>query len=232
MLQENNRKYYFRCNLLLYASLQFMVMTFIAMYLYKGGYILDPNTRSYSFLHNFLSDLGMVNTYSGESNIVPLIIFGFATAFMGLSFALFANICYVLAFKNLKGITVGKLGSLSGITGGLLFAAVAVLPWDLMFNAHFWCVNSAYFFISLFIVCLTIVQILNKLPGKFILLNSIYFSILIIHFLILLFGPRYTTPEGLPLHAVAQKVSIYFSILIVFLQVLWIRDFIKTPKLT
>ncbi len=200
------------------------------MYLYKGGYILDPNTRSYSFTHNFISDLGMVNTYSGESNIAPLLIFGFATAFMGISFAFYANICYVVAFKNLKGITIGKLGSLSGITGGLLFAALAVLPWDMMFKAHFWCVNSAYFFISFFFVCLTIVQIQNKLPWKFIILNSIYFSVLILHLLILLFGPRYTSPEGLPLQAIAQKAGIYLFVLIVFLQVLWIRDCIKMPK--
>jgi methylmalonyl-CoA mutase cobalamin-binding subunit len=38
------------------------------MFVYPGGTVLDPHRAGYSFSQNFLSDLGMTVTHSGQSN--------------------------------------------------------------------------------------------------------------------------------------------------------------------
>ncbi|MBA3540826.1 MAG: hypothetical protein H0T79_14535, partial [Deltaproteobacteria bacterium] len=57
-----------RAGFLLYAAIQFVVLTGCAMVAYPGGAYYDPGTRHYDFFHNFLSDLGTTRTFSGATN--------------------------------------------------------------------------------------------------------------------------------------------------------------------
>ena len=46
----------------------FVISVCIAMLLYPGGNIHDPNQVGYVFTHNFLSELGRYVTNSGDIN--------------------------------------------------------------------------------------------------------------------------------------------------------------------
>src|SRR5262249_11827065 len=66
-----------------YAALQFLVLVPSAMALYAGGTWFDPLTTRYQFTHNFLSDLGMTHSFSGQSNYVSSAMFAIALATLG-----------------------------------------------------------------------------------------------------------------------------------------------------
>ena len=53
----------------------FVISVGIAMLLYPGGNIHDPNQVGYVFTHNFLSELGRYVTNSGDINFFSQILF-------------------------------------------------------------------------------------------------------------------------------------------------------------
>ena len=58
-----------------FVTIFFVVAIIIASYFYPGGNIHDPAQLGYSFTHNFLSDLGGLESHSGEDNIISSVFF-------------------------------------------------------------------------------------------------------------------------------------------------------------
>ena len=58
-----------------FVTIFFVVAVIIASYFYPGGNIHDTAQSGYSFTHNFLSDLGGLESHSGEDNIISSIFF-------------------------------------------------------------------------------------------------------------------------------------------------------------
>ncbi len=48
----------------------FLFLQIIAMLLYSGGTLFNPDTLHYSFIRNFLSDLGRSEGFSGNNNFL------------------------------------------------------------------------------------------------------------------------------------------------------------------
>jgi hypothetical protein len=55
-----------RAAMLIYASVQFLLLTAIAMLVYPGGAVYEPDASRYLFFRNFFSDLGATVTPSGR----------------------------------------------------------------------------------------------------------------------------------------------------------------------
>ena len=55
--------------LMIVGSIQFIILTFIAMIFYEGGTYIDSSTTGYLFWHNYFSDLGRTVAHSGISNV-------------------------------------------------------------------------------------------------------------------------------------------------------------------
>ena len=53
-----------------YSIIIFCILNIIAMILYPGGTLHDPDQIGYSFTRNFFSDLGTTISYSGANNII------------------------------------------------------------------------------------------------------------------------------------------------------------------
>ena len=61
------------------------VTIFFAVYFYHGGNIHDPSQLGYSFTHNFLSDLGGIESHSGNDNFFSSILFNLSMLLFFLS---------------------------------------------------------------------------------------------------------------------------------------------------
>ena len=55
-----------------FVTIFFVVAIIIASYFYPGGNIHDTAQLGYSFTHNFLSDLGGLESHSGEDNSISV----------------------------------------------------------------------------------------------------------------------------------------------------------------
>lgn len=59
----------------IFAAIQFVALTVIAMFIYPGGTGSDPSLESYDFFRNFFSSLGLTVAPDGEPNWVSAILF-------------------------------------------------------------------------------------------------------------------------------------------------------------
>jgi hypothetical protein len=64
-----------RATVLIYASVQFLILTALAMWVYPGGAVYEPEATHYLFFRNFFSDLGATRTPSGHANLSSHLLF-------------------------------------------------------------------------------------------------------------------------------------------------------------
>jgi hypothetical protein len=111
---------------LLYAALQFVVLTTIAMHFYADGY---------RFTGNFLSELGMTTTWWGRENHTAALLFSLALGTLGVAFIAFAT------------TETGRAARICGTLSGAAFLAVACVPVNLAMDVHNTLVVAAFAFL-------------------------------------------------------------------------------------
>ena len=112
-----------------FVTIFFVIAFIIASYFYPGGNIHDPAQLGYSFTHNFLSDLGGLESHSGEDNIISSVFFNLSMLlffFIGISF-LFVPILFK---ENKSTFILAIIGSLFFFIGSMFFAGVGFTPYD------------------------------------------------------------------------------------------------------
>lgn len=117
---------------LLYAALQFVVLTAIAMHVYADGY---------HFTRNFFSELGMTTTWWGRPNHVSAALFSIALATLGVAF---------IAFSTAE---TGRAAKVFGMLSGAAFVGVACVPVNLAFDAHNTLVVAAFALLFGYAMC-------------------------------------------------------------------------------
>jgi uncharacterized protein (DUF486 family) len=117
---------------LLYAALQFVVLTTIAMHYYADGY---------RFTGNFLSELGMTTTWWGRPNHTSAVLFSIALATLGIAFVAFAT------------SEPRRAARICGTLSGAAFLAVACVPVNLALDVHNALVVAAFGFLVAYAVC-------------------------------------------------------------------------------
>lgn len=190
--------------------LQFFVLSALAMLLYPGGTISQPELTQYSFTNNFFSDLGRWHTFAGEVNSPVFWIFNSAVVLAGLATALFA-----LTFPLLQ-IPVGlkhhaKAAGFFGLFAGLCYVGVGLTPWDIYFQAHILFVKAG--FSSFLLANILLGYIIFKTPGfanAYAWVCMAFVGILAAYLVLLFFGPNNPAiPWQLSLQVIAQKVLLY-----------------------
>ena len=83
MITKNNRKKTAYV-LIIFGNVQFIILTIIAMFFYKGGTYIDNSTQGYLFWYNYFSDLGRTVAHSGTQNMISWIIFTVALSLWGI----------------------------------------------------------------------------------------------------------------------------------------------------
>ena len=199
-----------------FVTIFFVIAFIIASYFYPGGNIHDPAQLGYSFTHNFLSDLGGLESHSGEDNIISSIFFNLSMLlffFIGISF-LFVPILFK---ENKSTFILAIIGSLFFFIGSMFFAGVGFTPYDVFFDLHvFFALNSFRLMIPASLIYL-IVFLRSSLSGKYITVITSFLFLVTAYVIYLNFGENpLSNKEAMIVSATIQKFIAFMSVMTVF----------------
>jgi len=191
-------------------SIQFIILTIVAMLFYTGGTYVNAATTGYLFWYNYFSDLGRFIAHSGDPNLISFIIFTFTMSFWGLSQIPF-YIAFLTFFMNSKRTkNLGIIGSLFGILTGTFFVGIAYTPSDILNFLHnlfaLLGFSSVYLSISLYAIVLFQHENYPKLYSITLVITEI---ILVIYYLLIFFIPKNDPSIELFFYVTGQKLNIY-----------------------
>jgi len=191
-------------------SCQYIVLTIIAMFLYAGGTLDNPNQKGYSFFYNFFSDLGRTTNHLGEPNTISWFLFTISAIVVGITMIVF-YLSWTYLFKDSeKSNNISKIGSIFGSIAGLSFIGVAFTPYDLLLDLHIQFVQLGFLFTFLGISIYSLLLFMHSTYPKVFSYALMVQSLLSFLFLLLLFfGPTAESSTGLFIQVVGQKIIIY-----------------------
>ena len=205
----------------------FIILTLVAMLTYTGGSVDNHASSGYSFTHNFLSNLGMLTALSGRPNWVSAILFFISLGTAGACLVIFF-ILFPRFFQNThlqKALCL--IGSALGVLAGISFIGIAFAPTDLARPAHVQFVMWAFRLFPLAVLFYVPVMFIDKrYPKLYAWVFTVFCLMLIGYYLLLTNGPSFTSPEGLVIQVVGQKIIAYASIVSIGVQSLGAYRFI------
>ncbi len=192
----------------------FVISFILAMIMYAGGTINDPESMGYSFTRNFFSDLGKFTT----ENIISAMMFNLSLIVCGWSFAAYFFYFTKLFNQNTIIHILAKVGSFSGIIGALCFIGVGLTPHNLFLDYHIVFVNWAFRSFLLAGISLSVVLYKdNRFENRFAMGYFIFAILTFLYVLVLEFAPDPKISDfALIFNVIAQKIIIFafiFSIL-------------------
>jgi len=195
-------------------SALFVLLTFIAMFVYTGGSYDHPAAPGYSFTHNFFSDLGRITAHSGKPNWISAVLFFLALSIAGVSLVIFFILFERLFRHGHLQQLLCRVGSALGVLAGICFIGVAFAPADIALSIHGQFVIWAFRLFPLAVLFYTPAMFMDKqYPRRSAWVFTIFCLLLIGYYLLLTNGPSITSPSGLVIQALGQKVIVYASIL-------------------
>lgn len=204
---------------LLYAALQFVVLTAIGMQLYPH----------YRFSGHFFSDLGATVTWFGERNPgAPL--FAIALGTVGLAMMFFAAAWRTFAFRRGRAFGLGIATRVAGTLAGLAFIGVASTPVNLALDAHNTLVITAFGLLLAFAILATTLWWLNGAPTGVLVAGALYILVLLGFFASAGWVVRAGLFENIRVLIVSQKIVVYASMAyVVFLTLTILRARVPPP---
>ncbi|PWI47087.1 hypothetical protein CEE45_13620 [Candidatus Heimdallarchaeota archaeon B3_Heim] len=198
-------------------TLQFIILTFIAMIFYTGGTRIDETAQGYSFFTNFFSDLGRTVAYSGKGNLISVILFIVALVGLGLTFLSYFRFIPEIFNSTEEEQKLSKIVAKIGTVAAIAFIGIAFTPANLVTIIHDSLVVTGFTLVS---IVLGILLILTIRDQKFSKVYTITYLILIL--IVLAYGglffliPKIVTYEDLLIRVSMQKLVVY-SLLACFL---------------
>ncbi|MDA9327539.1 DUF998 domain-containing protein [Flavobacteriaceae bacterium] len=196
----------------------------IAALIHPGSHkeIIGYQSDYYSFTHNFLSELGSLQTNTDETNPAiiqkdntpSMLLFNGSLILIGATLMLFyVNFKKVFGLieDSSKSIFYSKITMPVGLLAGFFYAGVGLVPHDLHFEAHVFFAN--YAFLTLFILCILhslTVYHSNSLSNNYVLGYVAFCIVLFIYLRIIFYGPqigpgKIYSETDLMLQVIAQK---------------------------
>jgi hypothetical protein len=214
-----------RATLLLYAAVQFVVLSAIAMRVFAGGTPRNPWAPRYDFWNNFLSELGATHTWAGRRNYASMVLFSIGLATIGVAMVAFARSWRAFAFARSRARGVGLASEYTCALSGSAFAALACSPVDKVLDLHNTLVVVAFGLLFVYAVSLTVVWALNGAAWLQIVSCVAYVAIVIVYFAVVLHAARLGigTQRARTLLVGSQKIMAYASMLYVVYLTVMIR---------
>ena len=176
----------------------------IAALIYPGSQkeIIGYQSEMYSFTHNFLSELGSLQTNTDETNPAiiqedntpSMLLFNGSLILIGATLMLFYvqfKKVFVLIEDSSKAQFYAKITTPVGLLAGFFYAGVGFVPHDLHFGAHVFFAN--YAFLTLFFLCILhsiTVYHSNYLSNNYVIGYIAFCVVLFIYLRIIFFGPQ------------------------------------------
>ena len=196
----------------------FFILTTIGMYLYPGGYVIDDilfRSHYYKFSKNFFSDLGLLITPTGKSNIASSILFCIGMTVVGLAFIFHAVTLKSYFPNNSKSQKLSIIAMIAGLISALGFIGVAFTPWDVFPDLHNISVLVGFGISSVYSFFFGLAVFKEKsYPNFYGVLSFGYNLAMIAYMLTTLFSPPFNTFPGLTTHVLAQKVVGYIIMIL------------------
>ena len=209
-------QYFWTVKVVRFIPIVFTIGIVISMYYYPGGNIHDPLQTGYSFTHNFLSDLGGMNSRSGELNIVSSYIFNACM----ISFFL-GGIAFLYVpglFKNDRtNYYLAIIGSMFFFLGASFFAGVGLTPHDLYLDQHiFFAINGFRLMVPAGIFYLVV--LLRSPIKKSYSLVTLFFLLSTFSYVLyqLLADSPLISMEAMIMQAIMQKLITFVHLLSIF----------------
>jgi hypothetical protein len=212
-----------RATLMVYAAVQFVVLTVIGMVIYPGGSMANPKADRYVFMANFFSDLGATQTQSGASNLLACSLFIAALGSVGAALIFFSASWKFLADGAPESVRFGQFAQAAGVLAGICLIGIAATPHNLAAATHMKFVKSAFVFLLGFIAPFTYLQAVHAWPRAYVRLGVLYVITLLAYVINLFIGPSVRTPFGFSFQVVTQKAIVYYSIATVAVLALAVR---------
>lgn len=197
-----------RAGLLLFAALQFVVLTALATVVYAGGNLGDPAAPGYAWIDNFLSDLGATRTWWNRPNHASAALFGIALASVGAALVAFAGTWRAFAFTRGRARGVGIAAQILATASGAAFIGVATCPVNLVLDAHNACVVAAFGLLPLAIACIAIVWWRNGATRAQLATTVTYLVFVVAYLVVSVMAIRigFATERGRRILVVSQKL--------------------------
>lgn len=203
----------------IFGAVQFLIGTLLAMIIYPGGTIHEPQLEAYSFTANYFSDLGRTKTFDGTSNMLTHLLFKTTLTIGGLCLIVFF-IALPTIFKTKISKIFAVVTSFFGTFAGLCYLGIANVPWNVNYGGHVFYVKVGFISFLIMTTFYTLAILLDRgYPRKYAWAFVLFGIILFIQIIIMFFGPRaWRSNDALLLQAIAQKVVVYGEILCMLYQ--------------
>ncbi len=197
----------------LFGTIQFVILTALAMLAYPGGTHIDPASPGYAFFANFFSDLGRMQAHNGAPNTLSAALFVVALSVAGLSLILF----FLAAWRDFQVSTglraLSGIGSALGVLTGAGFVGVAWTPADVFPEQHIACVLLAFRAFPVVAILYSAAIFLHPAYPRRYGAAYLAFAVLLAAYLWLLTnGPALHSAQGLLIQAAGQKAIVYATI--------------------
>jgi Protein of unknown function (DUF998) len=183
----------------------FIISTIIAMILYTGGNIENPDAPHYDFIRNFFSELGITKGHTGEPNLIPHILFSLSVLIAGLGLIPFF-IAMPAFFTEKKGEKIlSRFASSLAIPIALAYIGIGFTPANLYVEWHMIFVMIAFTGTVPILLIYTILLYRNNEIPRYISYACMIFLVLAFGYMLnLFFGV-----DSIIFQVVAQKIIIY-----------------------
>jgi hypothetical protein len=203
----------------IFACLQFVVVTIVAMGIYPGGTMVEPSNRGYSFFRSFFSELGMTVTSGGRPNLPSAILFIIALTVAGAGLIVFYLATPRFFQQPRLARVLSVVGSILGVVSGGAYIGIAWTPANLFEEAHTHFVLLAFRSFLVVVVCYAVAIFVNKAyPNRYGVVYVLFAALLAGYIWLLTQGPGLETERGIVIQATGQKVIVYAAILCTLIQ--------------
>lgn len=175
----------------------------------------------------------MLTSESGRPNGVSAALFFLALSCAGACLVIFFIIFpRIFQHSHLQRLLC-LIGSVLGVLAGISFIGIAFAPADIARPAHILFVMWAFRLFPLAVLFYVPAMFMERLfPKSFAWVFAVFCLLLIGYYLLMTNGPSFTSPQGLEIQVIGQKVIAYASILSIGIQSVGAYKFYKNARRT
>lgn len=200
-------------------AIGFILMTVLAMLVYPGGTITQPDNTAYDFFRNFFSDLGRTHNFRGEAQWGSFILFSSALTLAGIAFLVFFREFPAVFRKHAGAQRLARYGTYAGWLAAICYMGIAATPWNHLGETHMLFVKTGM--LAFLVAAIFYAMAILRCPGyprSYAYVWLAFVPILMGYIYLLFWGPSSKTPEGLIIQATWQKALVYSEILTLLIQ--------------
>jgi hypothetical protein len=183
------------------------------MVVYPGGTYRDRGSKGYLFFSNFLSDLGMPQSWANHPNPWGSILFVSGEVFFAAGLIAFSIAFIGLSASAAKARKWGRAAALVGLIVALAFIAAGLTPANRVLSLHIQAALLAFRGAFVMAALLALALAADRRFPRRAVAVAIALAVALAGYIgTIEWGPRISSDFGLTFQATAQKVVFVFAV--------------------